>query len=182
MNKLICRIPLDSDYSFVSDCIFNDIGINDIVALDYDFKNSSIKQLVSFVVNTDMNSIFIANKNGVDIGVIISYVNEKSYLDGKIFVNKKACKMSAITLIKALVFYNCVFATLFTPSDEGFKISLPYEHPILKQASFFLNSILNMEYNESDSSISGINTDNSYESLINAFSYNHGEGSFECII
>ncbi len=65
MNKVNCRNPSLYDYAFISDCIFNDIGINDTCIMDYDFKHTTVEPLISFAVGTDMNSVFIVNKNGI---------------------------------------------------------------------------------------------------------------------
>lgn len=182
MNKVNCRNPSFYDYTFISDCIFNDIGINDTCIMDYDFKHTTVEPLISFAVGTDMNSVFIVNKNGIDIGIIVSYINKNNIIEGKIFPHKKACKMSAITLMKILTLYNCVYSLFFTPANLDYRVSLLYDHPLLTQASLFVKSILDLQYDMQSNYLVGVCTKDYYDKIINFASYRSEASYFECFI
>lgn len=182
MNKAICRHAKELDYVFVSECISNDIGINDICLYDFDFKNATLDKLITYIVDTYKYECFIVNRNGMDIGLVISYADESGFLCGKIFPHKHACKMSSISLIKVLSVYNCLSSILNTGLYGLYYLTMPYDHPVLIQAFSFVKDLLQLEYDPSTYVISGKNTFTCIDSLMIAVAYKVLENGFECTV
>ena len=182
MNKAICRYAKELDYVFVSECISNDIGINDIYLYDIKKKNATLDKLITYIVDTYKYECFIVNRNGMDIGLVISYADESGFLCGKIFPHKHACKMSSISLIKVLSVYNCLSSILNTELYGLYYLTMPYDHPVLIQAFSFVKDLLQLEYDPFTYVISGKNTFTCIDSLMIAVAYKVLENGFECTI
>ena len=129
------------DYVFVSECISNDIGINDICLYDLDFKNATLDKLITYIVDTYEYECFIVNRNGMDwFGYFI--LIKVAFFVRKIFPHKHACKMSSIkSLIKVLSVYNCLSSMLNTGLYGLYYLTMPYDHPVLVQAFSFVKDL-----------------------------------------
>ena len=90
--------------------------------------------------------------------------------------------MSAITLMKILTLYNCVYSLFFTPANLGYRVSLLYDHPLLTQASLFVKSILDLQYDMQSNCLVGVCTKDYYDKIINFASYRSEASYFECFI
>jgi len=109
------RYAQASDIDFIEECIINYSSINGIKLNSDEVAELSDQDKLGFYCSylnnySDYSQIIIVNRQGRDVAIIVPRINFfKDIAESMVFVSPNACRMAAITAMKALLIYNYLY-------------------------------------------------------------------------
>lgn len=112
------RYATFSDIDFIEECVINSASVNgikfnsdDTVGLD---DHDKFEFYCDYLNNySDYSQIFIVNRQGRDVAIIAPRINYfRNITESIIFISPNACRMAAITAMKATLIWNYLFRKL----------------------------------------------------------------------